>query len=355
MKVAIMTFHTAHNYGAALQAYALKEHLLSIYESVGFIDYTAEPVHQMYRITPFKQPLTLKAVISRIMKIKYRIPQYTAFCRFQKQYLRPNIPYENAIQSMDCIVCGSDQIWNTEITGDDERYFLPSVGSGTRRVSYAASFGRKNLSEAQQTLISRYLPAFDALSLRESDGLQEVERSVGHHVDVVMDPVFLLSDSEWRNLTVCYGTHADRGKYILYYALKNDAELICNTEKLAAEQGCKIFIIHPIGVRQPIGGEQIYNVGPREFLEIIMHAEYVCTNSFHAAAFSVIFGKKLYHHKDTSYESRVESMLDSVGVYETCKKMVGGINYLDLSRVDRSRLQSRIEHSKRFLAMAIEF
>ena len=39
MKIGILTFHYAHNYGALMQAWALKEYLQSIGHEVYFIDY----------------------------------------------------------------------------------------------------------------------------------------------------------------------------------------------------------------------------------------------------------------------------------------------------------------------------
>ena len=55
--------------------------------------------------------------------------------------------------------------------------------------------------------------------------------------------------------------------------------------------------------------ENIKSVGPREFLSLIQHADYVITDSFHCTAFSIIFKKKFYSIPFRFTESRVTNML----------------------------------------------
>lgn len=50
MKIGILTFHYAHNYGALMQAWALKEYLQSIGHEVYFIDYKNQKIKQEYKI-----------------------------------------------------------------------------------------------------------------------------------------------------------------------------------------------------------------------------------------------------------------------------------------------------------------
>ena len=49
MKIGILTFHRAHNYGAVLQAYALQEYLYSLNQKVEFIDYKNRKLLEVYR------------------------------------------------------------------------------------------------------------------------------------------------------------------------------------------------------------------------------------------------------------------------------------------------------------------
>ena len=50
MKVGILTFHRAHNYGAFLQAFALKSYIESLGNEAVFIDYEDKNHHSLYRL-----------------------------------------------------------------------------------------------------------------------------------------------------------------------------------------------------------------------------------------------------------------------------------------------------------------
>ena len=50
MKVGIFTFHRAHNYGAFLQAFALKTYIECLGNEVVFIDYEDKNHHSLYRL-----------------------------------------------------------------------------------------------------------------------------------------------------------------------------------------------------------------------------------------------------------------------------------------------------------------
>ena len=63
----------------------------------------------------------------------------------------------------DCVICGSDQIWNNNITGDCSAYY--AGGCKTRRISYAASLGTLQLTEAQKDNIKENLPYFQKYRL----------------------------------------------------------------------------------------------------------------------------------------------------------------------------------------------
>lgn len=50
MKIGILTFHRAINYGAVLQAYALQRHLENQNVEVDVIDYRSEVIEESYRL-----------------------------------------------------------------------------------------------------------------------------------------------------------------------------------------------------------------------------------------------------------------------------------------------------------------
>ena len=59
-----------------------------------------------------------------------------------------------------------------------------------------------------------------------------------------------------------------------------------------------------------------YDIGPKEFINLIKNAEYVLTDSFHGTIFSIIFNKKFYifkRYKESKYStnSRIDSLIDT--------------------------------------------
>ena len=51
MKIGVLTFHRADNWGAVLQAYALQQYLMMLGNDVDMIDYRCKPIESVY--TPF--------------------------------------------------------------------------------------------------------------------------------------------------------------------------------------------------------------------------------------------------------------------------------------------------------------
>lgn len=56
------------------------------------------------------------------------------------------------------------------------------------------------------------------------------------------------------------------------------------------------------------------DVGPREFLSMIKHAEFVVTNSFHGTAFSTTFEKPYVSIVSGRADTRMESLLRQLGL-----------------------------------------
>ena len=60
MKIGILTFHRARNYGAFLQSYALKSYLLSIGVNAFIVDYWPKGHEEMYKL------FSLRKILNRL-------------------------------------------------------------------------------------------------------------------------------------------------------------------------------------------------------------------------------------------------------------------------------------------------
>ncbi len=351
MNCAILTFQCAHNYGAALQCYALKYYLSGIIDNVYVIPFKPREIWKTYSINPFYDSLGVREVMTRLFSLRCRVSQYMLFQSFIKTelgcYSRGSYEdYKCFLNKSDIVICGSDQIWNDMITGMRKEYYAHEIRPGARRISYAASFGRTELDDFQRACIREELADFSHVSLREEDGAREIFELIGKQPEIVMDPVFLPMHDVWDKLAESsrYRTYDN---YILYYSLQDDSTLNDKTCNLSEQTGLPIRIVHPIGTKQKITGKQLYNVGPCEFLYLLKNADYVCTNSFHAVAFSAIFRKKMMVVPPSQKERRITSLLKRLGV-----PIDNSI--VDWHKQDADRIESLSAASRLYLCNALE-
>ena len=360
MKIGILTFCFAHNYGAVLQAAALKSYVESLDDGnyVTMINYVPKRISHIYSLNPLVQSKSVRSVVKHFLQIPNRFGQYFLFEHFIQELTdcKPKIVESDCLaqelKKYDALICGSDQIWNMEITGDVTDYFFDSNDADAMRIAYAASFGSNKLTQFQKKTIEKFLPHFKGVSLREEDGMADVCSVVNGNVPIVVDPVFLQDQDYWEK-------ESERSKFrtsksfLLYYSLKNNLQLIKKAETMAKNMGIEIFIIHPTGVRPKIKGKFLKGIGPREFLWLIRNAKCVCTDSFHATAFSLIFKKKYLHVKNNEKESRVESILRRLNCYDSCCMKLGEIDILDFQKLDSFLLKEHIFISKNYISSVL--
>lgn len=351
MNVAILTFQFAHNYGALLQAYALSRYLKGKNLQVEIAPYDPAWAQAEYAISPLAKGVPPR----RRIRLALQYPKRKKQSRFFEQFIAEelNVGSTFAAESElyqwldrhDCVVCGSDQIWNDRITGGSAAYY--AAGSRVKKVSYAASLGTAKLSAAQKRNMENYLPQFSAISVREPGSAEKVEQLLHKPVQVVLDPVFLLQQEDWRKIARPVDVDPN---FLFLYFLQEDEALLHWAQHYAKEHGLKIYEVHPTMAAKHPGCERLDYVGPKEFVWLIQNAACVCTNSFHATAFSTIYKKKLIHIPNAKSPERTISLLQRAGItLEQGEKMP----LYDLALYDSSSLEREIEKSKAFLDAAL--
>lgn len=353
MKIGILTFQFAHNYGAMLQAYALKTYLLSNDYDVHIVPYYPEWAQKEYAISPFAKNISYRKRVRFALQYLRRRKVASKFDDFLKAALtaedaftteREMVEYLN---KCDYAIFGSDQIWNDAITGRSADYY--GASTVCKRISYAASLGTKELSEWQYDCAERYLTKFSAISVREPGSKILLEEVIDNQITTVLDPVFLISEESWAS--ECSPVNIDK-EFILLYLLREDEKLLYAAKKYAKEKGLRIYEIHPTLSRFHAGCQKLIDVGPREFLWLIKNAQCVCTNSFHATSFGMIFAKKLLHIPNINSPERTTSLLERMGYSIVQDEAV--LPLYDLSNRDKTRLELLAADSKRFISDSLE-
>lgn len=366
MKIATITTHSAHNYGAALQAYALATFVKSLGYECKIIDYRPKSTERAYRV--LKRPSTAQGYIELLYRLVHYGSlnrRYLAFEQFQAGKMPCTERVDNVddltsvANSFDCVICGSDQIWNPDLHDFDEAYFLSFPGIEVNKISYAASFGLDVIPEKYKTEMKRRLSGFTSFGCRERSAQKIVYELTGKDSAFVLDPVFLLSNSEWTDLAS--ERKLETSPYSLIYFLSNQASVGTYVTNKSDERGLKTVSIgfSPRDFGKPF--EKIYDCGPCDFISAIKDAEFVVTNSFHGTCFSIIFHKNFYTRIQTgsaTRNDRVVSLLDSLGLSDRLftNEGVEKIDFdkeTDWDSVD-SRLAALVGNSKNYLTECLK-
>lgn len=356
-EVGILTFHCSDNFGAMLQAYGLKRCLRANGVAADIVRY--EPPfltgrHWRIPYIPGKGVGGLAAMgygFFRNMRSGERFSRRRENMeRFRKAYLvekgQPKILFLPGLRKLPYrrYVVGSDQIWNPNITCGLRRAYFGAFESvrKERVTAYAASLGGASLPERYRHEFSVLLRSLDAVSLRETGAVPYVQQFFSGKVEAVLDPVFFLGKREWEQVE----NAPERGKYILAYATEPNRKMAEYVKNLSQKTGMAV-----VELRAAAGGGADVDeaAGPAEFLGYIHHAAYVVTNSFHAAAFSIIFEKQFLVFAHSKVNERLASVLALHGLEDRFYREEGRIDApVDWLKV-RNRTAAAVKPSREFL------
>lgn len=355
-KVYTITFHHVLNYGAVLQAYALTKFLKENNFSVKIIDYRPSYfVYQTYR--PRKG----------ISKTYYKFLKNIRFYRFRKDFL----PLTRSIffnlsklksyfkNSNDTFICGSDQIWNKQLTSGnlDHSYFLDFVPETAKRIAYAASMGNTEFDSSEKEQTKKLLENFNSILVREDFAQNQVHQITDNRCEsnIVVDPTLLISDySEILDFSL-----VPDSPYLVSYLTEDSNQVREYIERIKEISGLPLI---------NLGHHEIKNAhknylyeSPSKWLGLFSKATIVCTNSFHGNAYSLIFKRNFTVFTRITKEKlnrRQLTLLEQLGIEDRFIKSVDSINEKSLNEIDYDVVSPKFErlvsNSKELLLNAIQ-
>lgn len=330
-KIGIFTFHRAHNYGALLQAYALQTFLERSHD-VYFIDYYNSNVYNGYKVFKpigrniLKWPVR---IYNNIANYKVNIRRNKVFNNFIVNNLKICKNSKKTYENFDVLITGSDQVWNSYITGGlKDEYTLNVGGSNLKRISYAASVGNINIVKDNKDLYVKKLNKLDYISVRE----QELKELLSEYLDDkkvtnVLDPTFLLTSDEWNK--IIESNEKVKDKYILAYVVKPNDEYVKIVNELSKKTGLKV-ICFDNNISENILERSIFS-DPFDFIRLIKNAEYIVTTSFHATVFSIIFNKNFWVVPHSATGSRVTELLNK---FKLTDRVVNSLEEFEKKEID---------------------
>lgn len=329
-RVGVVTWFGGSNYGTSLQAFALCYTL----QQMGVIPFL---------IKRYKTWRNMLGGLIRNMKMyfhdlssyglgaekKQKIKSFKKenFHQFPQCFgLLGILCYKKQIASLDCVISGSDQLWNPYYTDP----FLLLENFNIPKYSYASSIGVEEIPLEKKDLYKRALSSFINISVRENSAIQPLSELYERPIKKVVDPTFLLTDKQWiefsEKSTLRINTSTP---YILAYFIADNLSYWSKLNQIQRQSEIARVIVLPMQpnhLKQE--GEIIDNAGIYDFVYLIRHARLVCTDSFHATAMSInlkinfITFMRFQNGERRSQNSRLVDLLQNYGLgsrlYENC-------------------------------------
>ncbi len=272
MKIGLLTYHHSANYGAVMQTYATCRILKELGHEVEIIN--------------------IRQVEKRKLRHIIFIPKYRNFNKFMTNFYPKQTKLITSFEELqakefdyDCLLVGSDQVWNPNISQDKcMAYFLDFGKPKIKRISYASSFGisqwpsdKEKLGESVRSALQR----FDSISVREKTGQDLLSQYFGVESQVVLDPTMLHS-----NYDEIVNNISDNNR-IVCYLLNRTKEQLKASRYISKSIDTRALILTSV---YPVYGlEYVYPPSIEDWLKYIGGAKLVVTDSFHGVVFSLLY------------------------------------------------------------------
>lgn len=301
-RIGILTTHRANNFGAVLQAYSLVMACRELGSDAEILDWRNPYFEELYHHA-FRPGNPLKRNLARAIGFwSFALPMRRKYDKFRKSMPSSAPIFDRSMlarqsDKYDAFIVGSDQVWNprNSVHGDPhgfDRANLLDFAGNKPRFAYAASIGTSSIRPAD--LLPEFKSAwekFKLITMREHEGAEYVSNILGKKIDAVLDPV-MLHDTDWWRQRLSWPS-VPNGKFVFLYNLDQSAAMLAYAREVAAAKGAQV-ICPMIGHAMHKWHPGLHCIGPEEFVALVANAEAVVTRSFHASAFSVLFGKELH-------------------------------------------------------------
>lgn len=343
------------NYGSLLQFYALAKVLTEL----GFDSYWIKYVQ--------KDESLLKSICKKIYKYIFKHKEYkinnmllNSFMDFIDENLKTTkMTYHTKKQIKnnppiaDYYITGSDQVWGGTL---EPNYLTFAKG---KKISYAASFGKRTISKDHLDTIKDWLREMDCVSVREASGI-DICNEIGVISTQVLDPTLLLKDSDYLQNENC------KEACVLVYLLNvNDLSDAKQDFINKISKHYKINYKYIGGVSKIdnyINEKDLLYLSPKDFISHYKNSKCIITNSFHGTVFSIIFHKQFFvflqKGQFASQNERIVSLLKLLSLENRIVESEHDINpdlyeTIDWDNVEQI-LKNEKAHSINFLKKSLD-
>jgi len=374
MRVGIVTFHWAYNYGAVLQAYALAQEVARLGHQVEFIDYN--PFTDATRLNDGRRKFGIRkgALRRRANKLYKRIKNYNlarkharafhqGFDSFRREWLVGSGNRELDQTDYDVVIVGSDQVWNASWIGKCISYYYLEDFPRSRKVSYAACVGNTNQPVEYEGRIKVLLERFDDISVRNNVSREYVRSLTGNNPPIVCDPTILHDFDAFK--VKPERLESIPQEYILMYALDQSIKKLGHEiiKKIKSEIDLPVVSISSVfhtGWSFKPTDHVLYDTTPAEWIWLFHNAAFICTDSFHGLVFSIKNRKPFVGFCSDGWRSfRLSDIADNfdLGDFLVRPAEIGKLEEAVKRRADYhqvfTRVADEVESSRQFLEKAL--
>ncbi len=310
MGIGILNVQWLNNYGSILIAYCMQKKLDMLGVDNEIIDFRPYPPNENGEI-PSVHKEEKASALGKIEKCDV----------FRREHLRrsaPLIGIEGAGKlDYDAYIVGSDTVWTPLRVNDVEAkmYYLDFLeGKKARRIAWAVSIGSEEKSDLDimRSHLTERLKNFDYISVRERETAMFVQKLTDKPVYNVMDPALMLDVEDYDEILPGSTFPGERYIYAFLFDDLNGGYDTIN--ELSRKTGLKVVgdTKHMDRINNVLADTS--NDGPGEFAERIKNAEYVITDSYHAAVFALLWRKPFVGYTRIGSGIRARNLLEDLGL-----------------------------------------
>lgn len=286
MKVCIVTVYDNINSGSYWQAYALGHVVKMLGHEVYY--YKRKKIGASSSIA-----FQLKVIVRYLSNLHFleTIDYIKRIIAFQNTSFDYNIIKKSSkiFNNIECFILGSDTIWeiSSNYYKNNKRIFWGDIFYPRKVISYAGSIS----NTPQETILtnqdfSNSVKNWAAISVRDAYTKKTLSSLTNKPIDIVCDPTLLLKEDFYRK--IC---NPQTGEYVFLYLFKTPhAKQLAHIQSFANNNELKIIC----GTQRhifPNADDFIIN-SPYQFIEYMLGAKYIITDTYHGTAFSINFNKQ---------------------------------------------------------------
>lgn len=338
MKIGIMTWYFAFNYGARAHSMALYQVLREMGHEVEFVNYPSERSLRMAigTCSQFenrkKHPLIFARCMEKMVKFYIQRSEYRTSRLVRTAEGIDSLGY-------DLIVLGSDEILNQKHKLYNDLYY--GVGIRTPKMMYATSSGVVSPETELNRQIQLSLHELNGIGVRDITTQELIENNTGLKPKLVLDPTFLYSFPERKR------KHAE--SYVLIYSFGQLNECASQIRAYAAQKGWKVYCV---GRMCKWADKSFISSDLNEWLELYQHAELIVTDSYHGFIFALKNEKDYVLIRRSDKSNKIDGLIAYLGIskgyFDSKSKLEQyleePINYSALNSTIHSRKQESLQY-----------